>query len=141
MVLHTKYGNAPAEAYQGGLPNLNDTASDIRVALLDSNHTPATNTNTVWSDVSANEVTGTNYTSGGKAISSISCTHDGAGTTTFDGANVTWADSTITASYAVVYDATSGYLLTLVDFEGSKSSDSGDFTIEWDTAGIFTVSV
>lgn len=143
MVLHTKYGTAPENAYQGNISSLNNTASDIRVGLLDSNHTPATNTNQVWSDVNANEVTGGNgvYTAGGKAIPNISCVHDGAGTTVFDGDTVTWSNSTITASYAVVYDAGSNNLLSLVDFEGSETSENGDFTIEWDTNGIFTISV
>lgn len=143
MVLHTKYGSAPENAYRGNITNLNDTASDIRVALLTSSHTKATNTNTVWADVSANEASGSNgvYTSGGQQIPSISCAHDGSGTTVFDGGTVTWANSTITASYAVVYDAATGNLLSLVDFEGSESSENGDFTIEWDTNGIFTVSV
>lgn len=141
MVTHTKYGSAPANAYQGNITDLNNTASDIRVALLDGNHTPATNTNSTWSDISANEVSGTGYTAGGAEIPNISCTHGGAGTTTFDGDNVVWSSSTITASYAAVYDATTGNLLTLVDFEGSQSSDNGDFTIEWDSSGIFTVTV
>lgn len=144
MTLHNKYGHAPRKAYQNeDLRDPGDVGTTIKVALLNGAHTPDLNNHQTWADVSADEVTGTNYTAGGQEIANDTFTYDAAtGTSEYDGDDVVWTDSTITAGYAVVYDdtgtATTSTLLTLVDFEGTQSSDAGDFTISWDaTNGIF----
>ena len=64
---------------------------------------------------------------------------------TFDADDVAWANSTITARYAVIYDATPAAdadkkLLAYVDFGADKSSSSGTFQITWNASGIFTVT-
>ena len=137
MVLHDQYTQSAYAAFSGDVT----IGSDIRVALLDATHTPDLDNHMSWDDVSADEVTGTNYTAGGELLTTISWTA-GSNAITFDADDVTWADSTITADYAVIYDDTPAddldkTLLQLVDFEGEESSDNGDFTISWDAAGIF----
>ena len=61
--------------------------------------------------------------------------------TALDADDVTWSNSTITAAYAVVYDADSGKLICLIDFDGEEESSDGDFTIEWHADGIFKLTV
>lgn len=144
MTLHDKYANAPLRAYQGLVTDLSDDAgTDIKVALLDAAHIPALDTHATWADVSPDEVTGTNYTAGGESLANMTYTASGR-VVTFDADDVVWADSTIDAGYAVVYDDTPAAdadksLLTLVDFEGTESSESGNFTIEWSASGIFQI--
>jgi len=124
-----------------GINWLTDT---INVALVGSGWTPSPTSNKVWSDVSANEVTGTGYTAGGQALASKTVTVSGS-TTTLSGANVTWADSTITARYAVIYKSTgvgsTSMLVGYVDFGSNQSSSAGNFTIAWNAAGIATLPV
>lgn len=139
MVSHDSYYSAPEHAYSGGVNDLSDGTTDVRCALLDATHTKDLDTHTQWTDVEGDEVTGDGYTAGGVALDNNTLTRSG-NTTTFDADDAVWADSTISAGYAVVYDAGSGNLLTNVDFEGEESSDSGEFRIEWHANGIFYVN-
>jgi hypothetical protein len=119
----------------------------IKVMLLSSGYTPNQDTHDYLDDVVASEVTGTGYTAGGATLASKTLTYDGANNVTvLDAADVTWASSTITARYAVIYSdagATNSQkvLLGYVDFGSDQSSTSGNFTITWDSTGIFRLTV
>ena len=118
----------------------------IKVALATSAFTPAQDTMDFFNDVT-NEVTGTGYTAGGATLSSVTWAYT-AGTNTwkFDAADVSWPSSTITARYAVIYVETAGAsstdpLIAYVDFGADVSTTAGTFSVVWDAAGIFTITV
>ena len=119
----------------------------FKVALLTSSYTPNQDTHAYYSDVSTNQVTGTGYTAGGATLSNKSIAYDNStNTIKLDADDVTWASSTITARYAVVYDDTPATAATkpvlgYLDFGSDQSSVSGNFTITWDSAGIARVVV
>jgi hypothetical protein len=116
----------------------------IKVMLTTSSYTPSQTTHQYKSSVT-NEVTGTGYTAGGATLTSKTEAFTGQ-VKAFDAADTSWTTSTITAArYAVVYavggsDATSP-LLCYVDFGENLSSSAATFTITWDAAGIFSVTV
>ena len=117
----------------------------IKVMLCTSAYVPNQDTH-VYKDVSVtNEVTGTGYTAGGAALASKTITYDATNNIiALDAADVTWAASTITARYAVIYDdspASNKPLLAYVDFGADQSSNNGNFTITWDAAGILKITV
>lgn len=128
---------------QSGSVGQDLNSADIKVALLTSSHTPAPESNASWADVSANEASGTGYTAGGQTISNFSVTADsGNRLVTADGDDVEWTNSTIDASYAVVYNASPSTdsnkdLIMLIDFGGQESSENASFTIQWDSNGIY----
>jgi hypothetical protein len=138
------YGSTLAKAFNKEIDFDSDT---IKVALLSSAYTPNQDTHDYLDDVIGSEVTGTGYTAGGQALASKTVTYDAANNVTvLDAADVTWASSTITARYAVVYDdsgATNAQkaLLGYVDFGSDQSSTSGNFTLTWDATGIFRFTV
>lgn len=116
------------------------TAGDvIKVALLTSSHafTAAHNT---WSQVSANEISGTGYTAGGATLASQTVTQ--AATTKFDGDDTAWTSATFTAAHAVLYDDTlaGDDLICSFDFGGDQSVSVGTFTIQWHANGIITLA-
>lgn len=119
----------------------------IKVALLTSSYTPDQDVHDYFDDVVGNEVTGTGYTTGGATLASKTSTYDAStNVIVLDAADVTWAASTITARYAVVYDASGGTnstnpLIGYVDFGSDQSSSNGNFTITWDATGIVRVTV
>lgn len=119
----------------------------IKVALLSSSYTPNQDTHDYYDDVSAYEVTGTGYTTGGSTLASKTITYDGTNNViVLDAADVTWSSSTITARYAVVYDdsgasASTKALIGYVDFGSDQSSTNGNFTITWDSTGIVRITV
>jgi hypothetical protein len=119
----------------------------IKVALLTSSYTPNQDAHDYYDDVSSFQVTGTGYTSGGETLASKSISYNNdTNVITLDAADVTWASSTITARYAVVYDDSPSTnstkpLIGFVDFGSDQSSSSGNFTITWDTTGIVRITI
>lgn len=114
-------------------------ADTIKVALMDSNHS-FTATHNTWSDVSANEISGTGYTAGGSGLASKAVTQ--AATTKFDAADTVWAGASFTANHAVIYDDTlaNDDLIVSVDFGGAQTVTSATFTISWHSDGIITLA-
>jgi hypothetical protein len=121
-----------------------NTASDtFKVAMITNSATPDFDTHDHWSDLSGTEVSGTGYTAGGAALTSVTCA-GASGTIKFDAADSSWTTSTITnARAAVVYDDTlaSDPLVCLVNFGADYSSANGTFTITWNASGIWTLDL
>lgn len=126
-------------------------SADVNVALLDASHSSNPASHAVFDDVNADEISSTTasaqgYSDGGQVISNFTITADSNNRNVdVDGDNVTWTNSTIDAGYAVVYHASPSNavdqdLLMLVDFEGEQSSQDAEFSIEWDSAGIYQVN-
>lgn len=138
------YGQFLAKALNKEVDWDSDT---IKVALLTSSYTPNQDTHDYFDDVSAYEVTGTGYSTGGQTLGSKTVTYDSANNViVLDAADTTWSSSTITARYAVVYDdsgatAASKALIGYVDFSSDQSSTNGNFTITWDATGIVRITV
>lgn len=123
---------------------MNLSSDTIKVMLTTSSYTPNQNSHDFKDDVT-NEVSGTGYSAGGAAIGSPAVTVSTT-TTKFDGDDVQWTTSTITARYAVIYDDTpSGDgnkpLIAYVDFGENKSSEAGTFKLTWSASGIVTITV
>lgn len=119
----------------------------IKVALLTNAYTPDQDAHNYFDDVVANEVTGTGYTAGGLTLSNKTNTYNSAtNVIVLDADDVTWSSSTITARYAVIYDASPATnatrpLIGYVDFGSDQSSSNGNFTITWDATGIVRITV
>ena len=137
------YGNFLLKALNKEIDFDSDT---IKVALVSSSYTPDQDAHDYFNDVSTYEVTGTGYTAGGATLASKTATYDSAtNVVILDAADTTWASSTITARYAVIYDSTgtssTSPLIGYVDFGSDQSSTSGNFTITWDSTGIVRITV
>ena len=123
--------------------NIDYDTNTIKVMLTTSAYTPNQDTHEDKADVT-NEVTGTGYTAGGEAFVSKTIANTN-NVIALDAADVTWAGSSITARRAVLYDDSGATdadkaLLSWVDFGQDETSSNGDFTIQWDAAGIATIT-
>ena len=138
------YGNFVVKSFNKEIDWDSDT---IKVALLTNAYTPDQDAHDYYDDVVANEVTGTGYTAGGNTLANKTNTYSSAtNVIVLDADDTTWASSTITARYAVIYDATPATnatrpLIGYVDFGSDQSSSNGNFTITWDATGIVRVTV
>lgn len=138
------YGQFIQQAFNKEIDWDTDT---IKVALLTNAYTPDQDAHNYFDDVVANEVTGTGYTQGGATLSNKTNTYNSAtNVIVLDADDVTWSSSTITARYAIVYDASPATnatrpLIGYVDFGSDQSSSNGNFTITWDATGIVRVTV
>ena len=136
------YNKLKTELLKGTIDLVNDT---IKVMLLTSSYTPNIDTNLVISDISANEITGAGYTAGGSEITGKTVTQDDTDNEgVFDGDDVNWSTSTITARYAVIYKdsgtPSTSPLLAYVDFGADKSSLNENFIVSWATVGILNLN-
>jgi len=87
------------------------------------------------------QASGTNYTSGGSALTNINPTS--SGTTGFtDFADLTFGTATITARGCMIYnDTNADRSVATIDFGGDKTSTAGDFTIVFPAAAASTAII
>ena len=90
---------------------------------------------------STNEVSGTNYTATGAALTNIAPTS--SGTTGFtDFSDLTFSNATVTARGCLIYnDTNSDKAVAAIDFGGDKTSTAGDFTIVFPAAAASTAII
>jgi hypothetical protein len=121
------YGQFLAKALNKEVDFDTDT---IKVMLTTSSYSPNQDTHAYKSDVTSKTVT---YDAATNVI-------------ILDAADTTWANSTITARYAVIYDDAGAsdatkVLLGYVDLGSDQSSTNGAFALTWDATGIFRITV
>jgi hypothetical protein len=81
-----------------------------------------------------NEVSGTGYSAGGQALTTVAPTSSGT-TAYLDFNDETWTSATITARGALIYNSTqSNKSVAVLDFGSDKTSTAGDFTVVFPTA-------
>lgn len=123
------------------------SAGTLKVALLQNIW--GTSSTTQLADVAAFsaisaawEVSGTtNYTAGGITLSGASVTQDDAGDkSVFDANDVVWSTVTVTTYGCMIYRVSDSLPICFVDFSGVKTATAGDFTIQWSTNGIVTLT-
>jgi hypothetical protein len=112
-------------------PGANLEANTLKLALYTNAATLNENTATFSA---TNEVSGTGYSSGGATLTNVAVTTDG-NVAIFDCDNVAFANSTITAQAALIYNnSNSNSAICVLDFGGDKSSTNGTFEIQFPTA-------
>lgn len=119
--------------------------TNIYCALINNSATPNFDTHDLWADLSANEVTGTNWAAGGVALTSTAFSVS-TGTLLWDAADVSVASTTLSAARAaVIYDTSiaGDALVCLVDFNADYSTSNGTFAITWSSspAAVFTIDL
>lgn len=123
-----------------------NSTTTVKIALVTSSYTPNRATHDFWDDVSANEVSGTNYTAGGNEVANKTVSV-ASNTVTVDANDpATWSQSATgfnNARYAILYKdtgtASTSPLVAYADMGSDKGNVDGDFSIELDSAGIFTL--
>ena len=88
------------------------------------------------------EISGTGYTAGGNTLGAQPTIIDNGTTAKILPANISWSSATFTAYHAVVYDYTTlpHILVCSIDFGGAQAVSAGTFTIQWDTAGLISLT-
>lgn len=119
----------------------------IKIILLTDSYTFDQDTHQYKSSLT-NEVTGTGYTAGGQALTSVSVAYDTAtNTIKLDAADPSWPSSTIAGvKKAAIYDSTPGTdgsrpLIAYLESDTTLSTNSGTLSITFDAAGIATMTV
>jgi len=114
-------------------PGANLESATIKCALYDNTATLNQNTTAY---ITANEISdsGTNYVIGGETLTNVAITVDGT-TAIFDADNVSWANATISAQAALLYNFTnSNAAIAVLDFGGVKTSTNGTFELQFPNA-------
>mgnify|MGYP003629558954 FL=1 len=111
--------------------NLTQGADSIKLALYTSSATLGAGTTAY---ATTNEVSGTNYTAGGAALTNVTPTTSGT-TAIVDFADLTFGTATVTARGCLLYnDTNSDKAICAIDFGGDKTSTAGDFTVVFPAA-------
>ena len=120
--------------------------NEFYIALYDTTlGPPYTTSSTVYSsDNECSSGGGSGYPAGGQALTNLGITV-ASNTALVDFDNEVFSDVTIDAVGAAIYNKTnSNFLVLVLDFGGTKSASSGDFTIQFPlptaAAGILRVA-
>ena len=143
--LYDKYreGNFDGNAVNIETPGGNG----VKAAVVTGVYTLDQNLHDFFSDVSANEVSGTGYTAGGNVLNTGTVTVSGAGLVTVDLADpATWTQNAAGFSNGrrvIIYHdtgvTTTSRLIAVSDnFGADKGNVDGDFTVTLNAAGLFT---
>ena len=124
-----------------------NSTTTVKIALATATYTPAVDTHDFFDDIT-NEVTGTNYTAGGNACGNKSVSAPSSGVVTVDADDpATWSESGTgfsDARYAVLYKdtgtASTSPVIAYYDLTTDQGNTTGDLTLSFDAAGIFTAS-
>ena len=117
---------------------------DIKVLLVDNTYAQNIDLHLNKDDIDtlSVEINATGYTAGGTLLTTrvvtIDLPNDWA---VYDADDAIWGSSTITARGAIVYLDTgtpaTSTLIAYIDFVSDKSSDAGDFVVQWHTDGVY----
>ena len=116
----------------------NSSGNSFKLALYTSSATLGATTTAF---TTTGQSSGTNYTSGGAALTNVTPTS--SGTTGFtDFADLTFGTATVTARGCMIYNDTNGdKSVATIDFGGDKTSTAGDFTIVFPAAASGTAII
>lgn len=132
------------------------TLTTHKAALLSDSATPNFDTNTTWSGISANEVSGTGWAAGGVLLSAAAAggtstaptlTISPAGTMMWDMNDISVASTTLTNAMALVFYAdalttpTADALILLVDFVTAASTSAGTMGVQFAAGGVATIDL
>lgn len=113
------------------MQGVHEAADTYKIALYTSAATLGASTTAY---TATNEVSGTGYTAGGATLSGFSVSADGT-TAILDFTDPTWANSTITARGALIYNSTqSNKAVAVLDFGADISSTNDTFTVTFPAA-------
>ena len=117
------------------------TGNTFKIALFTSSATLGAGT-TAYAATGMNEMSGTGYTAGGKALTSVTPSLDSS-TACCDFDDISWTSATFTANACLIYnDSASGDpAVCAVAFGGDKSVSSGTFTIQFPAKAATTAIV
>ena len=117
------------------------TRNTFKIALFTSSATLGAGT-TAYAATGMNEMSGTGYTAGGKALTSVTPSLDSS-TACCDFDDISWTSATFTANACLIYnDSASGDpAVCAVAFGGDKSVSSGTFTIQFPAKAATTAIV
>ena len=109
-----------------------DTSADTFYLALYTSSATLDSTTTAYS--ATNEASGTGYTAGGQALTTVAPTSSGT-TAYLDFNDETWTSASITARGALIYNSDqSNKAVAVLDFGEDKTSTDGDFTVVFPTA-------
>ena len=117
------------------------TGNTFKIALFTSSATLGAGT-TAYAATGMNEMSGTGYTAGGKALTSVTPTLDST-TACCDFDDISWTSATFTANACLIYNdtATGDPAVCAVAFGGDKAVSSGTFTIQFPAKAATTAIV
>ena len=118
------------------------TGNTFKLALYDSDATLGAGTTAYSTSEEITNTSGTAYTAGGKALTSVTPTLDSS-TAVCDFADVSWTSASFTARGCLIYNDShsTDASVCAIDFGGDKTATSGTFTIQFPAAAATTAIV
>jgi hypothetical protein len=118
------------------------TGNTFKLALYDSDATLGAGTTAYSTSEEITNTSGTAYTAGGQALTSVTPTLDSS-TAVCDFADISWTSASFTARGCLIYNDShsTDASVCAIDFGGDKTATSGTFTIQFPAAAATTAII
>ena len=118
------------------------TGNTFNLSLYDSDATLGAGTTAYSTSEEITNTSGTAYTAGGKALTSVTPTLDSS-TAVCDFADVSWTSASFTARGCLIFNDShsTDAAVCAIDFGGDKTATSGTFTIQFPAAAASTAII
>ena len=118
------------------------TGNTVNLALYDIDASLGAGTTAYSTSEEITNTSGTAYTAGGKALTSVTPTLDSS-TAVCDFADVSWTSASFTARGCLIYNDShsTDASVCAIDFGGDKTATSGTFTIQFPAAAATTAII
>lgn len=123
------------------LKTLDLDSDTFKMAMYTASYTWSTDgTDVAYS--ATNEIAATGYTAGGQALTGLAVTQDDTNDwAKWDANDVTWTSLAAAAPrHALLYDDTTAVKYVLIHWELATDSNGGNYTLQFNTNGIMTIS-
>jgi hypothetical protein len=110
-------------------------------ALYNNTDTPNFSTETVFS--ATNEVTGTNWATGGVVLTGTTVSESPTGSLMWDATDISVASTTLSGvrGLKIYADAQADLLIVGVNFGADYATTNGTFAVQWAAAGILAIDL
>ena len=123
------------------LGNIDMDGHTFKVMLV-TGYTPNIDSHNGYSDVSAQEESGTGYTAGGATLAGKTVTKDTTNDRAkFDADDVTWTGLNVgTPSHAILYDDTHASKTLVAYWEVTTATNGGNYTLQFGANGVLLLT-
>lgn len=116
-----------------GQQNLVSGASPVYKLALYTSSATLSNATAAYTTVGEVSSVGSNYTAGGNTLTVTTDPQSTGNVAFMSFANSSWANATITAAGALIYNSTANTAVAVLSFGGDKTSTTGTFTVIFPT--------
>lgn len=114
----------------------------LKLALMNEDFEPTMTGENTWAEIVGDECSGTGYTTGGKALTTLALSYDASGNCKLTADDVTWTALDVgEISYAVLLNSSEAVYQPIAYWPLDVTVEGSDFSVVWNDDGVLTFTI